>query len=75
MMLFVFFYHNLRCDGRRGGGLSVYISNVFKSKVIHPSSNLSQPRHVTASLPSPCDNNQSTGGRSERTQCQAKMDA
>ena len=29
-------FHNVRCDGRRGGGLSVYISNVFKSKVIHP---------------------------------------
>ena len=29
-------FHNIRCDGRRGGGLSVYISNVFKSKVIHP---------------------------------------
>ena len=31
--------------------------------------------YVTASLPSPCDNNQSMGGRSERTQCQAKMAA
>ena len=29
-------FHNVRCDGRRGGGLSVYISNVFKSTVIHP---------------------------------------
>ena len=29
-------FHNVRCDGRRGGGLSVYITNVFKSKVIHP---------------------------------------
>ena len=29
-------FHNVRCDGRRGGGLSIYISNVFKSKVIHP---------------------------------------
>ena len=29
-------FHNFRCDGPRGGGLSVYISNVFKSKVIHP---------------------------------------
>ena len=29
-------FHNLPCDGRRGGGLSVYISNVFKSKVIQP---------------------------------------
>ena len=29
-------FHNVRCDGRKGGGLSVYISNVFKSKVIHP---------------------------------------
>ena len=29
-------FHKVRCDGRRGGGLSVYISNVFKSKVIHP---------------------------------------
>ena len=27
------------------------------------------------SLPSPCDNHQSTVGRSERTQCQAKMAA
>ena len=29
-------FHNVQCDGRRGGGLSVYISNVFRSKVIHP---------------------------------------
>ena len=29
-------FHNVRCDGRRGLGLSVYILNVFKSKVIHP---------------------------------------
>ena len=29
---------------------------------------LSQPHHVTASHPSPGDNHQSTGGRSERTQ-------
>ena len=28
-----------------------------------------------ASLPCPCDNHQSTGGRSERTQCQTKMTA
>ena len=34
---------------------------------------LSQPHHVTASVPSPCDNHQSTGGRSDRTQGQAKM--
>ena len=27
-------FHNIRCNGRRGGGLSVYISNVFKSEVI-----------------------------------------
>ena len=36
---------------------------------------LSQPHHVRASLPSLCDNNQSTGGWSERTQCQAKIAA
>ena len=29
-------FHNVLCDSRRGGGLSVYILNVFKSKVIHP---------------------------------------
>ena len=29
-------FHNVRCGSHRGGGLSVYISNVFKSKVIHP---------------------------------------
>ena len=23
-------FHNVRCDGRRGGGLSVYVSNIFK---------------------------------------------
>ena len=40
-----------------------------------PFYSLSQPHHVTASLPSPCDNHQSTGGRSERTQGQAKMAA
>ena len=26
----------VRCDGRRGGGLPVYFSDVFKSKVIYP---------------------------------------
>ena len=31
------------------------------------------PRHIPASLPSPGDNHQSTGGRSERTHCQEKM--
>ena len=36
---------------------------------------LSQPHHVTASHPSPDDNHQSTGGRSERIQGQAKMAA
>ena len=36
---------------------------------------LSHLHHVTASLPSPCDNHQSTGGRSERIQCLAKMAA
>ena len=34
---------------------------------------LSQPHHVTASLPSSGDNHQSSEGRSERTQGQAKM--
>ena len=29
-------FHNVRCDGRIGIGLFVYIPNVFKSKVIHP---------------------------------------
>ena len=29
-------FHNVLCEGRRGVGLSVYISNVFKSKVTHP---------------------------------------
>ena len=29
-------FYNVRCDGRKVGGLSVYISNVYKSKVIHP---------------------------------------
>ena len=42
---------------------------------LRPFYSLSQPHHVTASLPSPCDNYQSTGGRSERTQGQAKMAA
>ena len=40
-----------------------------------PFYSLSQPHHVTASLPSPFDNHQSMGGRSERTQCQAKLAA
>ena len=38
-----------------------------------PFYSLSQPHHVMASLPSPCDNHQSMGGQSERTQCKAKM--
>ena len=29
-------FHNVLCDGRKGGRLSVYISNVSKSKVIQP---------------------------------------
>ena len=37
-----------------------------------PFYSLSLPHHITASLPSPDINHQSTGGRSERTQCQAK---
>ena len=36
---------------------------------------ISQPRHVTASHPSPDDNHQSTGGRSESTQGKGKMAA
>ena len=36
---------------------------------------LSQPHHVTASLPSPGDNHQNTGGLSDRKQGQAKMAA
>ena len=36
---------------------------------------LSQPQHVTASHPSPDDNHQSKGGRSERSQGQSKMAA
>ena len=35
----------------------------------------SKPHHVTASHPFPGDNHKSTGGRSERTQGQAKMAA
>ena len=42
---------------------------------LRPFYSLSQPHHVTAPLPSPCDNHQSMGGRSERTQCPAKMAA
>ena len=38
-----------------------------------PFYSLSQPHHVMASNHSPGDNNQSTWGRSERTQGQAKM--
>ena len=30
-------FRNVSSGSRRGGGISVYISNVFKSKVIHPS--------------------------------------
>ena len=29
-------FHNVRCDDRTGGGLSVYILNAYKPKVIHP---------------------------------------
>ena len=36
---------------------------------------LSKPYHVKASIPSPCDNHQSMGEWSERTQEQAKMAA
>ena len=38
-----------------------------------PFNSLSQPHHVTSSHPSPGDNQQSTGGRSERTLGQSKM--
>ena len=44
-------------------------------QLLRPFYSLSQPHHVTASLPSPCDNHQSTGCPSKRTQCQAKMAA
>ena len=40
-----------------------------------PFYSLSQPHHVTASQPYPGDDHQSTEGRSERTQCQAKTAA
>ena len=40
---------------------------------LRPFYSLSQPHHVMASIPSSCDNHQSMGGQSERTQCQAKM--
>ena len=40
---------------------------------LRPFYSLSQPRHVTAFLPSPGDNHHSTGGRPERTQGQVKM--
>ena len=42
---------------------------------LRPFYSLSQSHHVTASLPSPCDNHQRMGGRSERKQGQAKMTA
>ena len=42
-------------------------------RLLRPFYSLSQSHHVTPSLPSPCENHQSTGGRFERTQCQAKM--
>ena len=44
-------------------------------QLLRPFHSVSQPHHVTASLPSPCNNHQSMGGRSERTQGQAKMAA
>ena len=39
---------------------------------LRPFCSLSQPHHATASHPSPGDNHQSTGGRSERTQGKQK---
>ena len=42
---------------------------------LRPFYSLSQPHHVTPSLPSPCDDHQSMGGQSEWTQGQAKMAA
>ena len=44
-------------------------------QLLSPFYSLFQPHHVTVSHPSACDNQQSMGGWSERTQCQAKMAA
>ena len=52
--------------------LPIYLTPEPWFSVVAPFYSLSQPHHVTASLPSPCDNHQSTGGRFERTHCQAK---
>ena len=48
-------------------------SLIFSS--LRPFYSLSQPHHITAYHPSPGDNNQSTGGRSERTLGPGKMAA
>ena len=43
-------FHNVRSNGRRGGGLSVYISNVFKSEVIKCAITISLPTIETLFL-------------------------
>ena len=48
---------------------------ILDFQYLRPFYSLSQLHHLTASLPSPCANHQSTEGRSERTQCQAKISA
>ena len=56
--------------------LSEYIWHLsLDFQYLRPFCSLSQPHHVMASLSSPCDNHQSMGGRSERTQGQANMAA
>ena len=53
----------------------IYLTPAPWVSVVAPIFSLPQPHHVTASHPSPGDNHQSTRGRSERTQGQAKISA
>ena len=89
IIIIIIIYHDFLPTPRRGSHvksgkththshqdtpLSPYTSQLsLDVQQLRPFYSLSQPHHVTASLSSPCENHQSMGGRSERTQCQAKM--
>ena len=88
LILITIIYHDFLLPPRRGTHVKsdnthiiinihtlAHILDIFHldSLYFRPFYRLSQPHHVTASNPSPGDNHQSTGGRSDRTQGQAKM--
>ena len=82
MIWLVIIYHDFLPPPRRGNHVKSdnthnhqHTSLSSYTRHLRPFSSFSQPHHVTASHPSPGNNHQSTGGRSERTHCQAELHA